>query len=128
MFWLFGLVLVAPQIASAQKLEPGTWTGTITPPNNPTTAVTYDVRVNGDTTSVTIKTPFGDLPFTQLKVLADRLTFVFAPGTPVTCTLLLRPDKSYAGDCTDNDGETGQLVMIPPAKSGGADQKAKLRP
>ncbi|MGH7468632.1 MAG: hypothetical protein ACRENP_11785 [Longimicrobiales bacterium] len=119
MLVLAGLVVAAlPQTVAAQKLEAGTWTGTIAPPGNTPSPATFEVRVRGDTTSITIKTQFGDLPFTDIKVLADRLTFTFTPGTPVNCVLMLRPDKSYAGNCTDGDGENGQLVMIPPAKSG----------
>jgi len=119
MLFLIGMVvLAAPQAATAQKLAPGTWTGTIAPPGNAPTPATFDVKATGDSTAITISTQFGDVPFTQIKVLADRITFTFTPGTPVNCVLMLRPDKSYAGDCTDTDGEKGQIVMIAPTKSG----------
>jgi len=117
-FWLIGALLLLPQFASAQKLAPGTWTGTVAPPGDAATPVTFDVKVGGDSTSITIKTPNGEVPFTQIKVLADRLTFVFTPGIAVNCTLMLRPDKSYAGECTDGNGGKGQMVMVPPAKPG----------
>ena len=121
MLWLIGLlVLAAPQAGAAQKLAAGTWTGSIAPPGNAATPATFDVRVSGDTTSIMIKTQYGDFPFEQIKVLADRITFTFTPGTPVNCVLMLRPDKSFGGDCTDGDGEKGQIVMVPPAKQGGS--------
>ena len=119
---LLGLaVLVLPQIAAAQ-LQTGTWTGTIAPPGDQPVPVTFDVKGRGDSTSILLKTPMGEVPFTQIKLLADRITFVFMPGgDTVSCTLMLRPDKSYGGDCKDEAGGTGQIVMIPP-KSGPPDE------
>ncbi len=119
---LVGLALLAaPLTGAAQKLQPGTWTGTITPPGAGAMPVTYDVRVSGDTTNITMKAQFGELPLLEIKVLADRVTFSFSPGPTVRCTLMLREDKSYTGSCIDSDGDSGQLVMIPPSKSGSAE-------
>jgi hypothetical protein len=43
------------------------------------------------------------------------LLFTFSPGgTTVSCTLLLRDDKSYSGDCVDPQGGKGVIVMKPP--------------
>ena len=111
---VFGLLML-PLSAQAQQLQTGTWTGTITPPNTESAQATYNVRMSGDTLKITIMTPFGDLDFSDIKVQSDRITFTFIPGTPVNCTLMLREDKSYAGDCVDSDGDTGVLVMVPPA-------------
>ena len=113
--WLMGLLLLAaPMAAAAQKLQPGTWTGTIAPPGNSPSPATFEVKVNGDSTSILLKTQFGELPLTQIKVSADRINFVFSPGPQVNCILMLREDKSYAGDCKDGNGGTGQIVMTPP--------------
>jgi len=51
----------------------------------------------------------------DVKVESTRLLFSWAPGdATVKCTLLLRDDKSYSGDCTDDKGEKGTIVMRPP--------------
>jgi hypothetical protein len=115
--WLLvGLTLLAlPASAAAQKLKPGTWTGSVTAPDTPTLDATFDVRVNGDTTRITMKIAPGEMEFASIKVEADRLSFTFSPGITVRCTLMLKPDKSYAGDCLDDEGGKGVIVMIPPA-------------
>jgi hypothetical protein len=105
-----------PLPSAAQKLQAGTWTGTMTPPGQQSVDVAYDVAVSGDSTHISIKAQGREVPFTSIKVAADRLTFDFAPGPTIHCTLMLQKDKSYKGDCVDGNGGTGVLVMIPPAK------------
>jgi hypothetical protein len=112
-------LVLPPSVALGQPLTPGTWTGTVSPPNEATVNATFDVRVSGDSVSITMKVQFGDFRFTDIKVEADRLTFTFTPGTPVRCTLSVRDDGSYSGDCVDPDGDIGVIVMTPPAKSDG---------
>jgi len=109
-----GLLLATPLALSAQKLTPGVWTGTVSPPDGPTISATFDVRVRGDTTSITIRAEPGEFVLSDIKVSADRLTFTFSAGTTVRCTLMLRDDKSYSGDCTDDEGGKGVIVMNPP--------------
>ncbi len=113
---LMALALCAlPVSAGAQKLKAGTWTGTIKPPDADAIAATFEVRVAGDTTHLTLKTPMGELLASGIKVEAKRLLFTFSPGdATVRCTLLLQDDKSFAGDCLDSDGGKGVIVMIPP--------------
>jgi hypothetical protein len=108
------LLLAATPTLSAQKLAPGVWTGTVTPPDGPTISATFDVRVNGDTTQITLKAEPGEFVFADINVSADRLTFTFSPGTVVRCTLLLQEDRSYSGDCSDDGGGKGVIVMKPP--------------
>jgi len=108
------LVIAAPLTVAAQKLTPGTWTGTVTAPDAGEVSATFDVRVSGDTTSITLKGEFGEFPLADVKVSEDRLTFTFSPGTMVRCTLMLRQDKSYSGDCLDDEGGKGVMVMNPP--------------
>ena len=73
------LPLLAFVPAEAQKLEPGKWTGTVTPPGEQTTlAVTYDVTVKGDTISITVNAAeHGSHPFSDVK-LADSVLQAFA--------------------------------------------------
>ena len=109
------LTLVMPASLAAQKLTPGTWTGTISPPDGPTLESTFDVRTSGDTTKITLKADGRAMEASDVKVDPKQLLFTFAPGgTTVRCTLLLRDDKSYSGDCLDTQGGKGVIVMRPP--------------
>jgi hypothetical protein len=108
---------VVPSSALAQRLKPGNWTGTVTPPGEAAVNTTFDVRLNGDTVSITLKSEFGEFPLTEIKVEPDRLLFTFSPGTTVRCTLMLREDASYSGDCLDSDGGVGVISMSPPGDS-----------
>jgi hypothetical protein len=111
-------ILIVPGAGAAQKLEPGTWTGTVTPPDEPAVQVTYVVKVSGDTTSIQLNAAeHGTFQFREVKVDAGKLTFSWTAGdTPLKCTLARRADAAWAGTCLDAEGKTGQLVMIPPKK------------
>ena len=109
------LTLVLPASLAAQKLTAGTWTGTISPPDQGALQATFDVRTSGDTTKITLKADGRAMEATDVKVEPKQLLFMFdAGGTSVRCTLLLRDDKSYSGDCLDSQGGKGVIVMRPP--------------
>ncbi len=111
------ILLLAPAALAAQQLEAGQWTGTVTPPGGDVLQVTFDVTASGDTTKITMNAgPMGAQPLTEIQVLADRITFKFTPGPVVNCTLMLRKDRSYQGDCLDPDGGKGVILMTPPKK------------
>jgi len=114
------LLPVAPNALHAQKLETGTWTGTATSPDGEVYEVTYDVRMSGDTTKISVNAGAeGTYAFSNLKILEDRITFYFTPGPTLNCTLMLQEDKSYRGDCVDEGGGAGILHMVPPKKDAG---------
>lgn len=121
---ILAAALVLPAALSAQTLQTGTWTGTITPPGNTTAPVTFDVTAPDDSLAITINGPFGSLPFSNIQHHPDRLTFTFSPGPPVNCTLMLQEDKSYSGDCLDAAGAKGVIVMVPPEGQPDADVPA----
>jgi hypothetical protein len=101
----------------AQKLEPGKWTGTVSPPGEQATEVTYDVTMNGDSISITVNAAeHGSFSFSDVKLNDKTLTFWFAPGPRVECTLTRREDGAFAGQCVDSDGGNASMVMIPPKK------------
>ena len=114
---LIGLVtvVVMPATLAAQKLTPGTWTGTISPPNEGAMDASFVVRTRGDTTSLTLQAGPMELAASDVKVEAARLLFTFkAEDTTVSCILALHDDKSYSGDCLDDKGGKGVIVMKPP--------------
>ena len=109
------LTLVMPASLAAQKLTAGTWTGTISPPNEGAIEATFNVRMSGDTTKITLNADGHAIEATDIKVEPKQLLFTFAPGgDTVRCTLLLRDDRSYSGDCLDTNGGKGVIVMRPP--------------
>ena len=105
---LIGLItLVMPASLAAQKLTPGTWTGTISPPDQGALDASFVVRMAGDTTKLTLMAGGMEVEASDVKVESTRLLFSWAPGdATVKCTLLLREDKSYSGDCIDDKGNT----------------------
>jgi hypothetical protein len=110
-------LVLGPALAAAQKLEAGTWTGTVAPPDGGALEVTYEVKVTGDTVAITIVAAGqGSFAFNDVKVANGKLTFSWAPGPTLKCELALREDKSWFGPCTDPGGGTGHLTMIPPKK------------
>ena len=113
---LIGVATLAmPAALAAQKLTPGTWTGTISPPDQGTLEASFVVRMSGDTTKITMKADGREIEVSDVKVEATRLLFSFTPGgDTVRCTLLLKDDKSYSGDCLDEQGGKGVIVMKPP--------------
>jgi hypothetical protein len=112
---LVGASLLMPVSLAAQKLTPGTWTGTISPPNEGALDASFVVRMAGDTTKITLKADGRELEASDVRVEPTRLLFAFEPGDgTVKCNLLLREDKSYSGDCVDDKGEKGVIVMRPP--------------
>jgi len=107
--------LALPASLAAQKLAPGTWTGTITPPDQSAMEASFIVRMSGDTTKITLKADNHELEAADVKLDATVLRFSFSPGdSTVRCTLQLRDDKSYSGDCIDEHGGKGVIVMKPP--------------
>jgi hypothetical protein len=113
--WLIGAAIIAmPASLAAQKLTPGTWTGTISPPDNAAMDASFVVRMAGDTTKITLKADGREIEAADVKVEPTRLLFSFSPGQTIKCTLLLRDDKSYSGDCLDDQGGKGVIVMKPP--------------
>ena len=109
------MTLVMPAVLAAQKLTPGTWTGTISPPDQSALDASFVVRTAGDTTKLTLMAGGMEVEASDVKVESTRLLFSWAPGdATVKCSLLLREDKSYSGDCIDDKGEKGTIVMRPP--------------
>jgi len=111
------LPLVAFTTAHAQKLEPGKWTGTVAPPGEQAMDVTYDVTMKGDTIGIAVNAgEHGTFTFNDVKLDADTLTFWFAPGPRVECTLKRAETGAFAGECRDPEGGIATMAMIPPKK------------
>ena len=112
-------IVMMPLAAQAQKLEPGTWTGSITPPGQDAFPVTYDVAMAGDTVKISMNAQqHGTFKFDNVKLASGKLTFTWqTPGPVLDCALEAKPDNSYSGICSIGGQDPGTMVMIPPKKS-----------
>lgn len=107
--------------AGAQQVTPGQWTGKVTPPGEETREITIDVVAAGDSVTATLRIPtvpeFPPTVLAGMKLDAEkRLAFGFTvpSGTSVQCTLAPQADATYAGTCTDSDGDTVPMTLTPP--------------
>ena len=100
----------------AQGLKTGTWSGTIAPPGDVATDITYDVSYDEGALSITINIPEmgGSLSASDISLDGETLSFSFTPGPQVDCNLQRQEDGSFAGDCSPGGGEAGHLTMVPP--------------
>jgi len=103
---------------SGQGLQSGTWTGSMTPPNESAAAVTFQVTGAGDSLAITmVLLGMGSTPFSQIHWDAGKLLFQWhADDLLVKCELNKQDSGGYRGPCTDDKGMTGQIDMIPPSK------------
>lgn len=106
------LLAAAPRLHA--QLAPGTWSGSITPPSGQTMVVTYEVARLGDSLTARIIAPMGEFPLRSLRLEDTHLRFSWDAGREITCDLLARPDRGYAGECVDDSGRGGQMIMLPP--------------
>lgn len=113
------LCILGAAPAGAQQLVPGTWTGTMTPPNGPAVDVTYEVAVANGAPSVVMRAEDieGEMEFKDIEVEEGQMTFWWEPGVRVDCTLFANESGGFEGKCTDGTGPDGEghLVMLPPA-------------
>lgn len=119
---LLGLSAVALLALStglrAQTLHPGTWSGSVTDPGGEEAPVTYEVTVTGDTLhiSMTVAVPDGPpaFAFSNVHFEQGKLLFTWNANVDINCSLDPAEGGSYAGSCTDSEGKSGQMKMVPP--------------
>ena len=109
--------LVCPSLSSAQDdLVDGTWSGTMTQPGDgEALALEYHVTHQQGKLAIAIATPMGRFPFSDISFVGGALRFTWQPGPSIDCQLEPRHDHGYSGDCVDESGAAGQLLMVPPA-------------
>ena len=111
------LVLVAATPLSAQSLEQGSWTGTLTGPGGDGFDVSVEVSGEGEELSIVMSGPGGEaVEFENVRHDGESLHLEFAfEVVTVSCDLEGAEDGSYAGDCVGSDGQSGVLEIHPPA-------------
>jgi hypothetical protein len=113
------LIALAPSApVQAQELSPGTWTGTMSPPGGQAIPVQFEVSGSGAALSVVMTAqmvPDG-IPFNDIRVEGQALTFWWEPGVRVDCQLMRTQAGGYEGACSDGSGgASGAMTMVPPA-------------
>ena len=115
-------VFAAP--ASAQDLQRGAWTGSITQPDGRSFDVGFEVSGEPGDLAIELIPPEDSRTedderflFKDVELTEDRLTFVWDVGVGLACSLERRPGGAWAGTCTDERGQDGGIVMIPPVDS-----------
>lgn len=108
--------------ASAQEMASGTWKGTLTAPDGMSVDVTFEVSGMGEDLAILFVWPEDgppgaeDMNLEEVELSDDGLTFVLpVPGVHVVCDLVVDGDGAYEGDCNGDDGQSGRLLMEPPA-------------
>lgn len=118
---LVACVAAAP-IPYLQQLEEGNWTGTATGPDGMTYDVIYEIKNTEEGQTLTLQVPEAGMavPAEELKLEGDKLTFFFAVDMDsIACSLERQDDGSFEGECIDQDGGGGWLVMKPPSGTAG---------
>ena len=105
--------------ASAQTLPQGTWTGTMSPPGGEAIPVNFEVSESGGALSIAMMAVQveGEMPFNDIRLDGQTLTFWWEPGVRVDCSLTRTEAGGFAGTCSDGTGDSGAgtLTMVPPA-------------
>lgn len=112
------IVVATAAPATAQQLPYGGWTGTMTPPGGQPITVTYEVGEIDGALAIVMRALMVQevIPFHDVRVEGDALSFWWEPGIRVDCRLQRTTTGSFEGPCSDgSDRGAGALTMVPPA-------------
>ena len=103
---------VSPSI-QAQTLEAGSWFGSMQPPEaSEPLRIAYDVSHEGDGMRIVAIGGENSLELNEPRFEDGNLVYWFqAETTRVDCVLEPDGKDTYAGDCSDSDGDTGQMMI-----------------
>ena len=110
--------LAAPALW-AQTLQDGAWTGSATTPEGQTFGLIYNVSHPDGVLTLRLDVEGqGSFPTNDAAYAEGNLTFgLDAGGTYLSCLLVPQADGGLSGDCVDQNGESGQLILVTPASS-----------
>ena len=96
----------------AQTLEAGTWYGSMQPPGTPEPLrISFEVSHEGDVMRITAMGGEKPLELNEPRFEDGNLVYWFQPGPRVECVLEPIGKDTYAGDCSDTEGDTGQMMI-----------------
>ncbi|HSM16726.1 MAG TPA: hypothetical protein VK845_06985 [Gemmatimonadales bacterium] len=114
-FFLALLAIVAGMLSTplpAQTLEAGSWFGSMQPPETPEPfRIDYEVSYDGDVMRIVALGGDNSLVLNEARFENGNLVYWFQPGPRVDCVLEPDGKDTYAGDCSDTDGGTGQMMI-----------------
>lgn len=116
--FLLVAAVVAASVPVAQGLQTGNWTGTVAAPDGVVIDAVFVVSNTDDRLGISIQIPEAGvtLPTIDPELEGSELTFRIAIDTDdISCTLRRDDEGAYGGDCVDQDGGIGHMVMTPPA-------------
>jgi hypothetical protein len=105
------------------KLQPGQWTGTVTPPDGGLFDLVFAVAQVGDSVKIdlSISEMAVTFPLSDIRLQGTSLSFRFlAEDDDITCKLEKKATGSYEGTCADATGGSGPMTMTPPKKGAGS--------
>jgi hypothetical protein len=92
----------------------------MTPPGGQPFTVSYEVGELDGRLAIVMRSVIVQevIPFHDVRLQGEELTFWWEPGTRVDCRLARTSAGSYEGPCTDGgDRGAGSLTMVPPTGS-----------
>ena len=108
---------------ATSALEQGMWTGVMSfvdEGRQHRLGAIYDVSVKGDSLAIVMNADGGSFPFSDVKLIDDKLTFWVSPGARAHCTLTRRDDGAFEGRCLAEgippEASTLRILMLPPPK------------
>jgi hypothetical protein len=103
---------VSPSL-NAQTLEAGAWFGSMQPPEvSEPLRISVEVSHEGDVMRITAMGRENPLEFNKPRFEDGNLVYWFqAETTRVDCVLEPVGKDTYAGDCSDTEGDTGQMMI-----------------
>ncbi len=105
---------------SAQELQAGLWSGTVSSPEGQSFEIHYEVVYGEEGLEIAIipppEAPQDRYELSGIELEDGLLTFGWSPEPElwVDCALQLHEEGYYEGECVAGDGESGILKMIPP--------------
>jgi hypothetical protein len=103
--------LVSPSL-HAQTLEAGAWFGSMQPPDTPEPVrISYEVSHEGEGMWIVAMGGENSLELNEARFEDGNLVYWFQTGPRVDCVLHPTGKDTYAGDCSDTEGATGQMMI-----------------
>ena len=118
---VLGLCLTVSLPLLAEGLEEGTWGGSMTIPGESEVEVRYQVAGRGDGMRITIDSGRNQVAVHSLRLTEETLSFSWGSEPTTDCTLELRDDGAYEGECVRDGGEPGTVRMVPPSGGDGGE-------
>ncbi len=111
------LFLAAP-LQAQDRLQQGTWSGMVYPPDADMIPLDYAIRYEDDTLVLELLPPaemgMGAIPADNPTFVEGTLSFTLNVGEVISCSLFQGDDGHLEGECVDSTGGGATMTMFPP--------------